>query len=58
MHHCYSPSNNSNRATSYKDQKDYNNNIDLGTVGVVVSSGVVKAKNPKKVLIEFVKSIK
>ena len=32
--------------------------IELGTVGVVVSSGVVKAKNPKKVLIEFAKSIK
>jgi triosephosphate isomerase len=32
--------------------------IELGTVGVVVSSGVVKEKNPRKVLTEFAKVIK
>jgi len=38
--------------------EDVKKAIELGTVGVVVSSGVVKAKNPKKVLIEFGKAIK
>lgn len=32
--------------------------VELGTVGVVVSSGVVKSKNPKKVLVEFAEAIK
>lgn len=31
--------------------------IELGTVGVVVSSGVVKKKNPRKVLTEFAEAI-
>ncbi|MEM5879152.1 MAG: triose-phosphate isomerase [Candidatus Aenigmatarchaeota archaeon] len=32
--------------------------LELGTVGVLVSSSVVKAKNPKKILEEFVKALK
>lgn len=40
--------------TSYDVKKA----IELGTVGVVVSSGVVKAKYPKKVLTEFASAIK
>jgi triosephosphate isomerase len=31
--------------------------IELGTVGVVVSSGVIKSKDPKKILVEFAKNI-
>lgn len=38
--------------------KDVKKAIKLGTLGVVVSSGIVKAKNPKKVLIEFAKKIR
>jgi triosephosphate isomerase len=32
--------------------------LELGTVGVLVASGVVKSKDPKKVLIEFAELIK
>jgi len=38
--------------------KDVKKAIGLGTAGVVVSSGVVKANNPRKVLAEFAESIK
>lgn len=38
--------------------EDVRKAIELGTVGVVVASGIVKAKDPKKVLIEFAKSVK
>jgi triosephosphate isomerase len=32
--------------------------IELGTYGVLVASGVVKAENPKKVLIDFAEALK
>jgi triosephosphate isomerase len=32
--------------------------IELGTVGIAVSSAIVKAKNQKKILIEFAESVK
>ena len=38
--------------------QDVKKALDLGAHGVLVASGVVKAQNPKKVLEEFVKSIK
>jgi triosephosphate isomerase len=38
--------------------EDVERALKLGTVGILVASGVVKAKNPKKVLIEFAKAIK
>ncbi|MDI6825635.1 MAG: triose-phosphate isomerase [Candidatus Aenigmarchaeota archaeon] len=38
--------------------EDVKKALELGTVGVILSSGVVKAVNPKKVLIEFAESIK
>jgi len=38
--------------------KDVKKALKLGTVGVLVASGIVKAKDPKKVLIEFAESIK
>jgi triosephosphate isomerase len=38
--------------------EDVKKAIELGTVGVLVASGVVKAENPKKVLEEFARVIK
>jgi triosephosphate isomerase len=38
--------------------EDVKKALELGTVGVILASGVVKLKDPKKVLIDFVKSIK
>lgn len=38
--------------------EDVKKAIELGTVGVILASGVVKAEEPKKVLIEFAKAIK
>lgn len=38
--------------------EDVKKALELGTVGVLLASGVVKAKNPKNVLIEFAKSIR
>jgi triosephosphate isomerase len=38
--------------------EDVRKALELGTVGVLVASGIIKAKGPKKVLIEFVESIK
>jgi len=37
--------------------EDVKKALELGTVGVLLASGVVKAKNPKDVLIEFAESI-
>jgi triosephosphate isomerase len=38
--------------------EDVEKAVELGTVGVVVSSAVTKAKNPKRVLTEFCRAIK
>jgi len=38
--------------------EDVKKALELGTVGVLLASGVVKAKNPEDVLIEFAESIK
>jgi len=38
--------------------EDVKKALELGTVGVLLASGVVKAVNPKNVLIDFAKSIK
>ena len=38
--------------------EDVKKALELGTAGVLVASSVVKAKNPKKVLIEFAKTIR
>jgi len=38
--------------------EDVKKALELGTVGVLVASGVVKAKDPKKVLIGFVELTK
>jgi triosephosphate isomerase len=38
--------------------EDVKKALELGTVGVLLASGVVKAKDPKKVLIDFAESIK
>jgi len=38
--------------------EDVKKALELGTVGVLLASGVVKAANPKNVLIDFAKSIK
>jgi triosephosphate isomerase len=38
--------------------EDVKKALELGTVGVLLASGVVKAANPKDVLIDFAKSIK
>jgi len=38
--------------------EDVRRAIDLGTCGVVVASGVVKAENPRKILAEFAKAIR
>jgi triosephosphate isomerase len=40
------------------NKEDVKKALELGTVGVLVASGIVKAENPKKVLIEFAESIK
>ena len=37
--------------------EDVKRALELGTKGIIVASGVVKAKNPKEVLIDFAKSI-
>jgi triosephosphate isomerase len=38
--------------------EDVKKALELGTVGILVASGVVEAKSPKKVLIEFAKAVK
>jgi triosephosphate isomerase len=38
--------------------EDVKKALELGTVGVLLASGIVKAVNPKNVLIDFAKSIK
>ena len=38
--------------------EDVKKALELGTSGVLVASGVVKAKNPKKVLTEFARAIR
>lgn len=40
-----------------KDRKDVRKAIELGTVGVLLASGVVKAKNPEKSLRDLVKGL-
>lgn len=37
--------------------EDVKKALELGTVGVLVASGVVKAKDPEKILVEFAKAI-
>jgi triosephosphate isomerase len=41
-----------------KDRKDVRKALDLGTVGVLLASGVVKAKNPEKALRDLVKGLR
>lgn len=38
--------------------EDVKKALELGTVGILVASGVVQAKNPKKVLVEFAKAVR
>jgi triosephosphate isomerase len=40
------------------DGEDVKKALELGTVGILVASGVVKAEDPEKVLVEFVEAIK
>lgn len=42
---------------SITNGKDVKKAIELGTVGILVASGVVKAKDPKAVLEDMVKSL-
>lgn len=41
-----------------KDRKDVRKALELGTVGVLLASGVVKAKNPEKALRDVVKGLR
>ncbi|MEM7825980.1 MAG: triose-phosphate isomerase, partial [Candidatus Aenigmatarchaeota archaeon] len=38
--------------------EDFKKALDLGTKGILVASGVVKARNPKRVLEDFAKAIR
>ncbi len=41
-----------------KDRKDVRKALELGTVGVLLASGVVKAKNPEKALRDLIKGLR
>jgi len=56
--HAVSPSVGVLCGAGVKDRKDVRKALDLGTVGVLLASGIVKARDPEKALRDLVKGLR